>query len=364
MKKKNVILLLIIVFLALLLLSSCTQHEKILLIIELRLKIDHQDIEDIPLAGFSFHVMGKEYTTDENGFASVYSKTINDAYSGTLCIFPAGFNVSEPIVNNIYNTVFLTFYLEIIDYVQNPPQTEIPDHLLMKKLSLAPTRQNDNYAGEIRGYVMDTDYNRIEGVNVYFGEEPAYAGKTNAVGEFSLFFINAYQYEGEKIKDFIYFANDDYTFKVFLKSESFSLFVKDVEVFVVAVPKDSDFDTDTIIAPLYIRCSFDHSGVILPPGYKQNEREEYAVEGQDVIIGVELYLNGKLVSISNLSGFNIDFLIPGTLMQLKKESFSFVLRYNMGFLVLENDSYTVQGHERALLEFRGRTDNMKIFSDT
>lgn len=361
MKKKNLILLLIIVFLALFLLSSCNDHGNVLLLIELRLRNQEQDAEATTLAEFSFFVMNKEYITDENGFASVYFKSFDEAFGENLCTFPPEYKAYEPIINNTNNTVFLTFFLEINDNLPSQ-QVEVPDDALInKKISLASTRQYNNDTGEIRGYVMDIEYNLVEGVDVYFGEEPSYAGKTDAAGEFSLFFKNAYQYKGEKIIDFLYFADDDYKFKVFMKSESFT---RDIAVFVVAAPKDSDFDMNTIRAPLSLRCSFHHSGVILPPGYNKNERTIYAEEGKEVIIGVEMYFNGKLVSISDIFGFDIDFLVPNTLIHLKKEGFWFILRYNMAFVEIENDSYLFQGYENLLMEFRGSTDNMEIFLGT
>ncbi len=362
MKKKNLILILIIVFTALLILSSCTIHDKVMVIVQVRLRSEEGAI-DVPLAGLTFYVQNREYITDENGFASVYVKSIDDAYSTNLCNFPAQY-IPNPdgLVENIYNTIFVTYYLEINDnYLQPPPGTDVPDNsLISKKLSYSPVRiKDDNYSGEIRGYIMDTEYDRLAGVDVYFGEEAVYAGKTNAAGEFSLFFKNAYQYENEKVKviDFLYFVHDDYKFKAFLKSESYH---KDIEVFVVATRKDSGYDLDADVAPVFIRCCFDHRSaeVTLPPGYNRNEKAKISEEARDTIVGVEIYLKGKLVSVSDQVGFNIDFLVPDTLIQVKKEGYWFTLRYDLVFIEIEDNSYLWGSDEKGfLLEFRGIAEN-------
>ena len=362
MKKKNLILILIIVFTALLILSSCTIHDKVMIIVQVRLRSEDGAI-DVPLAGLTFYVQNSEYITDENGFASVYVKSIDDAdaYSTNLCDFPAQY-IPNPdvLVEHIYNTIFVTYYLEINDnYLQPPPGTDVPDNsLISKKLSYSPVRiKDDNYSGEIRGYIMDTDYNRLAGVDVYFGEEAVYAGKTNAAGEFSLFFKNAYQYENEKVIDFLYFVHDDYKFKAFLKSESYH---KDIEVFVVATRKDSGYDLDADVAPVFIRCCFDHRSaeVTLPPGYNRNEKAKISEEARDTIVGVEIYLKGKLVSVSDQVGFNIDFLVPNTQIEVKKEGYRFTLRYDLVFTPIENNSYFWGSDEKGfLLEFRGIAEN-------
>lgn len=368
MKKKSFLLIFIIAFLALLLLSSCDNgHRNVFTLIELRLTSE-QNAESMPLAGLSFYVKDKEYTTDENGFASVNFRSMDEAFGTNLFAFPAEYIVKNLQTYNYGNdTVFFTIYLALVDNHPNPnsPLPENPNNppTVDKKISLAATRQGNNASGELRGYVMDIEYNLVGGVDVYFGDDLAYAGKTNGAGEFSLFYKDN-QYDSDKVKDFLYFAHDDYKFKVFYKSESNSTFFKDIEVFVVAARKDSDFNMNTIVTPVHLRCSFNHSGVLLPPGYNPHDKKEEiaeAVEGGDVLVGVEIYLNGKLVSVSDVTGLNIDFLVPNTWIHLKKEGFSFVVRRNNGLPEnLKNDSYLFVGYERFLLEFRGNTDNMEI----
>lgn len=363
MKRRNTILFIIIILLTLLLLSSCDSREKkILVLLELVANNEDPLLADVPLCGFSIYSEDKEYISDEKGVIGIYYRSYYEALSKLSSLtFPEGYEQLEAknIQTETNSLICVTFVIGRDNQnVQPPSEEENPNNYIpYDKLSLAFTRQDSDGAGAITGYIMDIEYNPIEGVELYFGEESSYVGKTNAMGEFSLFFKNAYEYAEDKIIDFLYFVHDDYKFEVFLKPNSHS---RDIQAFVVAAPKDSGFDFNTLRTNVFIKCSFHHGGVELPPGYNRNERSTYAEEGRDAIVGVEMYFNGKFISKSDMMGFSIDFLVPNTLMQLKKEGFSFILRYNMVFIEIVNDSYTYRGDENLLLEFRGKTDKMDI----
>lgn len=214
------------------------------------------------------------------------------------------------------------------------------------------------------GYIGNTTYDRVEGVEISFGEDPEYAATSDEDGKFSFYYINTYDYTNDRILDFLSMDSEEYKYRAFIDTSTDDNPNIGINCIVVVDDADSDFNMNEIGANLSIRMSFGQAGNMitkLPVGYPlENEEfvetERLATEHLDTVFGVKLYLDDVYFDYSRNSGYHIPYIIFGTVIRLEHPGFVFYIKPMQGFQEAldgeNNDQYTYVGNEGEFVDFR------------
>ena len=228
---------------------------------------------------------------------------------------------------------------------------------------------SNNDKSILRGSVKDVNYNTLNGIELFFGEDENLAASTDENGEFLFYFKDPHNYAADRVIDFLVLDFSIYKFKVILQEmQHTSNNNIDIRVLIIVDDFDSDFDIySLVILDYFMKCTFHNDNVVLPAGYVSRGYTfvdgGLSANGDHTLTGVKLYANGNLIAESNDFGFLLDFIIPGTSLRFEKVGFTFIHRSGSVFTPLENDTYIFTGFEVGMIEFRGHTENLNILVD-
>ncbi|MFW5779898.1 MAG: hypothetical protein ACOCWI_00390 [Bacillota bacterium] len=275
------------------------------------------------------------------------------------------FSVEEP-----YEIVFVDSFFEkenkmiLLLFIgeKAPPQEEtLPEEEEIEETTeVLRLAKEEEQAERIRGYVTDSDYNRKEGVKIIFGESEEKAATSDYNGEFMIRYINPQNLSVKRIMDYL---------KIEIKGYKYTLSYDNgqeyTECFFVIEEESSALKLKDIVFSPLIKCSFGYlqgseEVIFLPPGYPldQGILDQGGIAAEaDSFSGVSMYVNGKFVTKSNVYGFDIDFIIPGSEIKIERQGFSFGIRYGQSPVYeMENDTF-IYDREYDLLEIRGFTED-------
>jgi hypothetical protein len=231
----------------------------------------------------------------------------------------------------------------------------------------------------IKGYVGNTQFEKVAGLRILFGEELELAATTDENGLFSFYFVNPNELEASRVVDYIILDSQDYKYKVFEYTHDSS--GDTLGCTIVVDQADSDFDMETIVPNVQIRLSFgmaDEDFVMLPVGYPTenpnmidenglNTEERKAEEHKDTVFGVKLFINEKYYDYSRDSGWRIRYIIPGTVLRLEYPEMYFAIHVpgtTTTVLDGENrDTYTYTLNNGVFIDFRARSENPDVLFD-
>lgn len=364
MRKKIVLFVTIALFM--LLMASCTHYN-----VSVTGTAYVADLSDVtnselyqPLKNKSLYYKGEELGhTNLEGEFDFKVDVMKDAtyFFNQIYIGDENYKVDHVTETNIGKRDFFITIVTVLNLDETGKDSEDKDRISTIRILEDDEIESDSM--RIEGHVIDLSYNRVK-TTLTFGKETDYAVETDEQGCFSFYYIDYNGYEIERMVDFLYPDIQRYRFKTAVKEKWFGrlycvIFVTDI---------DSTIDFNTVVPNVFIRCSFDQSGVVLPAGYPSQEKEldqqTYSVEGASTMSGVKLYIDGKFVMESDITGFVLDFLIIGAELKLEAEGFTFKLRKGSSQpLEIENNTYIFDPYD-GFLEFRGATDDEEILLKT